>query len=200
MDLSLESIKLPPWDPVRAEEWNAAYEKVENYLRACRVSSHLHRARLTALILLHVYEKQKKGMIPETMPLSAAAILETRVSILKWLEPYLSDPGRNTSVSFGEAMLALYLGDGPTMFPYAFLDSAPMPQELLSRIRKRIVQAGPGLAKSSMVARDPDLAGVPELVGNAVERITSSPMLKALVSWALFLLIAGIVLFWYTRR
>ena len=61
MDLSLEAIKLPVWDPASAAEWDEAFEKVENYLRACRVASRLHRARLTALILQRAIERRESG-------------------------------------------------------------------------------------------------------------------------------------------
>lgn len=60
MDLSLEAIKLPVWDPASAAEWDEAFEKVENYLRACRVASRLHRARLTALILQRAIERRAR--------------------------------------------------------------------------------------------------------------------------------------------
>jgi len=61
MDLSLEAIKLPAWDPASAAEWDEAFEKVENYLRACRVASRLHRARLTALILQRAIERRARS-------------------------------------------------------------------------------------------------------------------------------------------
>ena len=61
MDLSLEAIRLPVWDPSSAAEWDEAFEKVENYLRACRVASRLHRARLTAVILQRAIERREKG-------------------------------------------------------------------------------------------------------------------------------------------
>ncbi len=61
MDLSLEAIKLPAWDPASATEWDEAFEKVENYLRACRVASRLHRARLTALILQRAIERRSRS-------------------------------------------------------------------------------------------------------------------------------------------
>ena len=66
MDLPLDAITLPAWDPVQAEEWDEAFEKVENYLRACRVASRLHRARLTALILQRTINK--RASLPEGSP------------------------------------------------------------------------------------------------------------------------------------
>ena len=61
MDLSLEAINLPAWEPASAAEWDEAFEKVENYLRACRVASRLHRARLSALILRRAIERRTKA-------------------------------------------------------------------------------------------------------------------------------------------
>lgn len=198
MALSLEPLKLPPWDPARADEWNAAYEKVDNYLRACRVSSRLHRARLTSQILCRVYARSERGELKPGVSFSEAAINEVRSDILAWLEPHLRQNDGKTPVSFGEAMLALYLGDGPTLYPYSFLDATSMPPALVKRMDDRVVQAGPGLSISSMVPRDPDL-GVPSLVGNAVEKIESSPVIQAIVVWIIFIIVAGVSLFWYTR-
>lgn len=61
MDLSLDAIKLPAWEPALAAEWDEAFEKVENYLRACRIASRLHRARLAAVILQRAIERQRQG-------------------------------------------------------------------------------------------------------------------------------------------
>ena len=66
MDLSLEAIRLPAWDPASASEWDEAFEKVENYLRACRVASRLHRARLTAVILQRAIERRERDRTQKT--------------------------------------------------------------------------------------------------------------------------------------
>ena len=66
MDLSLEAIRLPAWDPASASEWDEAFEKVENYLRACRVASRLHRARLTAVILQRAIERRERDREQKT--------------------------------------------------------------------------------------------------------------------------------------
>lgn len=51
---------MPAWEPASGAEWDEAFEKVENYLRACRVASRLHRARLTALILQRAIERRAR--------------------------------------------------------------------------------------------------------------------------------------------
>ena len=95
MDLPLDSIALPPWDPARADEWNEAYEKVENYLRACRVSSHLQRARLIALILQRVYDRTQADASAAGRPLPELAIVEARERIVEWIGHYL---GKSQSI------------------------------------------------------------------------------------------------------
>ncbi len=198
MDLPLESISLPPWDPARADEWNEAYEKVENYLRACRVSSHLQRARLTALILRRVHDRLQNDPDAKATSLPELAIIEVRDRLAEWIKRFLTPREDGKPVSLVEGMLAVYLGDGPMRWPYAFLDSSQIPAEFVDSIRSRVVRAGPDLAVSSMVPRDMDLGLMPELVGSAMETFESVPILKVLLVWLIFLIVMAF-LFWYTR-
>jgi len=197
MDLPLDSIALPPWDPARADEWNAAYETVENYLRACRVGSRLQRARLAALILKRVYDRTQAGE-GEGKGLSELAIMEVRERIADWIGRYLPPRADGRPRHLGEGMLAIYLCDGPVRWPYAFLDSQRMPAEFSEALAARVVRAGPDLSVSSMVPREIDLGLMPELVGSAMGAFESVPVLRALLVWLLFLGVLGF-LFWYTR-
>ena len=199
MDLSLESISLPPWDPAHAEEWNEAYEKVENYLRACRVGSHLQRARLTALVLQRVHDRILADPVELELNIPGLAIDEVRNRIEEWIGHYLPQQVmQGKSISLGNSMLALYLGDGPTRWPYAFLDSVNRPDELANIIRSRIVRTGPDFAFTSMVPREIDLGLMPELMGSAMESFETFPILKTVLVWGLFLGLLGF-LFWYTH-
>lgn len=198
MDLSLESITLPPWDPARAEEWNDAYEKVENYLRACRVGSHLQRARLIALILQRVYDRTQSDSQVADRSLPELAIVEVRERIAEWISHYLPPRADGSSLNLGEGMLSIYLCDGQARWPYAFLDSQRMPSEYAEALSARVVRAGPDLAVSSMVPRDMDLGLMPGLVGSAMETFEAVPILKTLLAWLLFFGLLGF-LFWYTR-
>jgi len=194
----LDSIVLPPWDPARAEEWNEAYEKVENYLRACRVGSHLQRARLTALILKRVYDQTQAEGFDHSRGLSELAIMEVRARIVEWIGHFLPPRADGRAFNLGEGMLAIYLCDGLKRWPYAFLDSQHMPPEFEAAVQSRVVRAGPDLAVSSMVPRDMDLGLMPDLVGTAMEAFESFPLLKTLLAWLLFFGLLGF-LFWYTR-
>ncbi len=198
MDLSVESITLPPWDPLRADEWNEAYEKVENYLRACRVGSRLQRARLTARILQRAYDRQQAREPDALRPLPALAIGEAREQIAAWIARYLPPHGGAREPNPGEGLLALYLCDGAARWPYAFLDAERTPPEFAEALRVRIVRAGPDLAVSSMVPREMDFGLLPELAGSAMETFESLPILRTVLSWLLFI---GLLffLFWHTR-
>lgn len=199
MDLSLESINLPPWDPAHAEAWNEAYEKVENYLRACRVASHLHRARLTALVLQRVYDRLQAEPPAGELDIPGMAITEVRTRIEEWLGHFLPQQViQGKSISLGNSMLALYLGDGPMRWPYTFLDSVNRPDELAQIIRQRIVRTGPDFAFTSMVPRDIDLGLMPELMGSAMESFESFPILRMVLAWGIFIGLLGF-LFWYTH-
>ena len=84
----------PAWgDP---ESWNLAFDKVEDYLRACRVDSRMHRARLIAGILRRVAERGPR----QDRPLTVLAFEETRRSLRDWFSrvvdaPSPSAPGRS---------------------------------------------------------------------------------------------------------
>ena len=110
MDLSLDAIKFPAWDPLKAEECDEAFEKVENYLRACRVASRLHRARLAALILQLTLEKRAAatGEAAETH-LATLAIEEARALITQWMSGLLPLRSDERPYSLAEGFLALYL-------------------------------------------------------------------------------------------
>ncbi|TAN37473.1 MAG: hypothetical protein EPN23_05640 [Verrucomicrobia bacterium] len=200
MDLSLEAIKLPAWDPASASEWDEAFEKVENYLRACRVASRLHRARLTALILQRAIERRAATFQALEKPaLATLAIEEARELIALWLANLL--PGQATEQPFtlAEGFLALYLCDAPMRWPGAFLNPQQAPPDLADTLRSRLVKTGPELEVSSMVPRPMDFGLLPDLAGSAMDTFERLPILRTLLAWLLYAAVL-IGLFWYTRH
>ncbi len=200
MDLSLDAITLPAWDPVKAEECDEAFEKVENYLRACRVASRLHRARLTALILQRTLEKRSalSGQISETH-LATLAIEEARTLISQWMAGLLPLHSDDRPYTLSEGFLALYLCDAPMRWPNAFLNPQLTPPGFVETLHARLVKTGPELEVSSMVPRPLDRGLIPGLADSARETFDRFPILRVLFLWLLFS--AGLVfLFWYTRR
>lgn len=183
-----------------AAEWDEAFEKVENYLRACRVASRLHRARLTAMILQRAIEKRSAA--PADAPaahLATLAINEARRLITQWMSGLLPPRAGDRPYSLQEGYLALYLSDAPMRWPNAFLNPQLSPPGFSETLHARLVKTGPELEISSMVPRPLDRGLIPDLADSARETFDRFPILRTLFLW--LLISAGLIfLFWYTRR
>jgi hypothetical protein len=175
MDVSTSTLTafVPKWGS--PDEWNEAYEKVENYLRACRINSRLHRARLIHRVLERLAER---GPSSSNEPLSTRAIRETQALV--------------------DGRVGLLLCDGPERWPYAFLTSGDLPEEFVREMRASMLVAGPNLEISSMVPRQIDYGWLPEIAGDTLEQIGRSPVLKAVMAWLLFVALLAL-LFYITR-
>jgi hypothetical protein len=183
-----------------AAEWDEAFEKVENYLRACRVASRLHRARLAAVILQRAIEK--RNATSEGSPsvhLATLAIDEARRLITQWMSGLLPPRSDERPYTLPEGYLALYLCDAPMRWPNAFLNPQLSPPGFSETLHARLVKTGPELEVSSMVPRPLDRGLIPDLADSARETFDRFPILRTLFLW--LLISAGLVfLFWYTRR
>lgn len=197
MDILLGSLNLPKPDPGEVAELDEAYGKVENYLRACRVSSRLHRARITAMIVNRVVERRSSAAAGR--PLSTLAIEEARRLITAWLSGLLPPRPDDQPYTPAEGFVALYLCDGPMRWPNAFLASGEEPPGFLDTLRARLVNAGPDLEVSSMVPRPLDRGILPELAGSARDTFDRFPILRTLLFWLLFTA-ALVALFRSTRQ
>jgi hypothetical protein len=197
MDLVLDPVEpfIPVWGNL--EEWNSAYEKLESYLRAHGVDSHLHRARLTTLIL-HETSRHWQNQIPPA-PLATLVIEEANHRLNEWFARIMNTPGgTDSSFASADGRVALFLCDGPLRWPYAFLETKEAPDELVSAMRRSLMRAGPELQISSMVPRPIDLGLLPEIADGTLDALNRRPLIKALIGWFIFLYTL-IYLFWLTR-
>ncbi|MEI6212064.1 MAG: hypothetical protein WCR06_10620 [bacterium] len=196
MDISTgDTLKpfVPAWGS--ADEWNEAYEKVENYLRAGRINSRLHRARLIHRILQRVAEQ---GPVANETALSAMAIRETQVMMKAWFARMMQPAAEGGHFSLVDGRVALLLCDGPDRWPYAFLTTDDLPPDFVKEMRESMLVAGPNLEISNMVPREIDYGWFPEIAGDTLDSLNRRPFLQALVAWALFVLLL-VYLFYKTR-
>jgi hypothetical protein len=196
MDLSAgDTLKpfVPPWGA--PDEWNEAYEKVENYLRACRINSRLHRARLIHRVLVRVAER---GPVPQGQALSAVAIHETQTMMREWFARLLQQPAGSGRFALVDGRVALLLCDGPERWPYAFLTTSDIPPDLVKEMRASMLVAGPNLQISNMVPREIDYGWFPEIAGGTLGSLSRWPLLQAVLAWVLFLLVLA-YLFYKSR-
>ncbi|MCU0857283.1 MAG: hypothetical protein MUC65_02625 [Pontiellaceae bacterium] len=197
MDLFLEPIEpfVPTWGS--PEEWNSAYEKLESYLRAHEVDSHLHRARLITTILHRISFRGQEQT--RTTPLATLAIEEANTLLNEWFTRIMDLPAdTDTSFTAADGRVALFLCDGPLRWPYAFLETQNVPNELKTAMRKSLMRAGPELQISSMVPRPIDLGLIPEFADDAMDALNRMPVIKALIGWLIFLAFLTF-LFWRSR-
>ncbi len=177
------------------DEWNAAYVRVEDYLRAHRIHNRLHQSRLIQQVLARAAARHEAE--PARSPTVLAAE-ETEAMMDQWFAEVLEVRGQPHERIAVDGRLGLLLSDGPQRWPYAFLDHREVPPEFGAALRAGVIQGGPDMAVSSMVPRPIDLGPIPEVAGETFERIERWPLLRAAVLWLVFAgALAGI--FYVTR-
>ena len=197
MDLLLEPIEpfVPTWGS--PEEWNSAYEKLESYLRAHEVDSHLHRAHLITMVLRRV-NRRWQGQTAAA-PIATLAIEETNCLLNEWFTRIMDLPAESsTKFTAADGRVALFLCDGPLRWPYAFLEPRNIPADLKTAMHRSLMRAGPELQISNMVPRPIDLGLFPEIADDAMDVLNRMPVIKALIGWLIFLTVLT-YLFWMTR-
>ncbi len=180
-------VELPPaFHPKTGslEAWNAAYVRVEDYLRAHRVHNRLHQIRLIQTILERAAERHAAN--PALDPTILAAE-EIEALMDAWFADVLDDRGQPHDRIAIDGRVALLLCDGPQRWPQAFLDERQIPDEFAQAMRVSRIKAGPDLAVSSMVPRPIDLGAITEAAGETLERFERWPLLRTLLLWLLFI-------------
>ena len=166
------------------EAWNAAYVRVEDYLRAHRIHNRLHQSRLIEVILARA--AQRHAANPALDPTTLAAE-ETELLMDQWFAEVLGIKDRQHQRIAIEGRVAMLLCDGPQKWPYAFLDPSNIPDDFATAMRASSIKAGPDMTVSSMVPRDIDLGPITEAAGETLERMEKWPLLRLVLLWALFL-------------
>jgi hypothetical protein len=177
------------------EQWNAAYVRVEDYLRAHRLHNRLHQSRLIQQILERAAPRHAARPELDPTPLAAE---ETEALMAEWFDEVLGLPSSARERLAVDGRVALLLCDGPEQWPYAFLAPQQVSEEFRQAMRTRVLQAGPDVSLSSMVPRPIDLGRITGAAGETLERFNRWPILRALVLWLFFAAaLAGI--FYLTR-
>ena len=195
MELSLAALSGFQPKTGTLEQWNAAYVRVEDYLRAHRIHNRLHQSRLIERILERA--ARRHAAEPTREPITLAAE-ETEALMQDWFATQLGDPPLAPDRLAAQARTAMLLADVPAKWPYAFLETEPTPLALRTAMEKSSLQAGPDLAVSSMVPREIDLGTLPEVAGDTLETLERWPLVRLLALWTVF---AGVLaaLFALTR-
>ena len=165
------------------EAWNAAYVRVEDYLRAHRIHNRLHQSRLIQDILERA--ARRHAARPALEPTTLAAE-ETEAMMDAWFSSVLDERDQPHERIAIAGRVALLLCDGPQKWPYAFLDEKNIPPDFSTAMRASSMEAGPDLAVSSMVPRPIDLGPITEAAGETLERFEKWPIMRTLFLWFVF--------------
>jgi hypothetical protein len=177
------------------ESWNAAYVRVEDYLRAHRIHNRLHQSRLIQKILERAARRHEAH--PALDPTMVAAE-ETEALMDAWFADVLNEQGQSKERLAIDGRVSLLLCDGPERWPYAFLDETGIPADFANAMRSSHLEAGPDLAVSSMVPRPIDLGRVTGAAGDTLEQIEKWPIVRGILLWLLFASALGGI-FYMTR-
>ncbi len=165
------------------DAWNAAYVRVEDYLRAHRIHNRLHQSRLIQRILERAARRheQHPGQDPTTL-----AAEETEALMDSWFAAALGERDQPHERIAVDGRVALLLCDGPQKWPYAFLEEEPVSNEIREAMKDSAIKAGPDLAVSSMVPRQIDFGRIAEAAGDTLERVEKWPIARTLLLWLFF--------------
>ena len=166
----------------RLEEWNAAYEKVENYFHALRVRN----KALLGQLVLRVLERaaQRAPVEPERSATQLAAEEMDRI-VIEWFAEVLQEPPTNADQTLStRGRLALLLADMPGRWQQQFLRPGPWPEEFISAMRETYLRAGPDFQLSKMTPRPFDLGPITTLTN-----LGKLPYLKMVLAWTVFALL-----------
>lgn len=177
------------------DQWNAAYVRVEDYLRAHRIHNRLHQSRVIERVLECAAHRHEGD--PKLDPVTLAAE-ETDRMLQAWFASQLGEGELPQDRLAAQARVAMLLSDLPTRWPYAFLDQENTPSEARVAMEKSALQAGPDLAVSNMVPREIDLGTLPEAAGDTLETLERWPIIRLLLLWAVFAAVMA-ALFYKTR-
>ena len=195
MELPLESLTAFRPRTGTPDQWNAAFVRVEDYLRAHRVHNRLQQSQILQRVLARAAVQHEKE--PHLDPTTLAAEEIDRM-MDEWFGELLGDKNLPHERIAAEGRIALQMCDGVTRWPYAFLDLENIPPEFAQEMKRRSMQAGPDMTVTSMVPREIELGTLTEVAGQTFEQIEKWPILRVSLLWAVFLGVLAAV--FYTTR
>jgi hypothetical protein len=150
------------------EEWNAAYYRLEDYLRAHGVTNKVHQSQVILRLLQRAAARH--AQTPQTPPIKLA-LEEAYSEIDRWFEALMDEPDERRASIVGR--VNLYLLQAPERWPNVFLAPDGMiPPDFRSAMRDSSIQGRPDLSVSSMVPRPLDVSPAAELLEETWERIS----------------------------
>ena len=135
------------------QEWNEAYYRLADYLRAHLFTDKIHQSQVILRILQRAAARHAAN--PSQSPVTVA-MEEAKGEIEQWFRLLLAGREISSERTAVTGRLALVLTDAPAKWPNVFLEMQEIPDELIHAMQQATLQAGPELQVSSMVPRPLD--------------------------------------------
>jgi hypothetical protein len=174
------------------DEWNAAYNKVENYFHALRIRNKVLLGRLVVQVLNRAMRRSAQEPGRSATELAAE---EMDHVVTEWFAQVLqANPANADQLLSTRGRLALLLADMPGKWQDQFLQPGPWPEAFVASMQKAYLLAGPDFQLSKMSPRPLHLGPITTL-----GHITRLPYARMVTIWIVFVLIL-VLLFHLTHR
>lgn len=137
-----------------AEEWNAAFYRLEDYLRAHGMVNKIHQSQIILRLLNRAAVKHQQN--PERTPLELA-LREVYQEMALWFQKIFPDFSASPARLCSVGRVSLYLVNAPERWPDVFLAEGELPADFVQTMQETFLQSGPDLRVSTMIPRTPDL-------------------------------------------
>ncbi|QYM77670.1 hypothetical protein K0B96_10065 [Horticoccus luteus] len=165
------------------EAWNAAYARVEEYLRAHRIYNRLYATQLAVQILKRAALRHERNPARDPVVVAAEEMEET---IEGWFRRFAAERELSHGGAAIPGRLALLLANAPERWPEVFL-ADEVPPELTQALTTMEIIAGPDMSVSSMVPQPIDLGPISDAAGDALEHFARWPLLRTVSLWLIFI-------------
>ena len=172
-------------------EWNAAYYRLEDYLRAHHITNKLQQSQ----IILRLIERAARRH-EENQDLSPVTLVmdEAFSEIDSWFKQVLANTSIPTQRLSAVGRVGLVMTDAIEKWPGQFLDVGSSNNEFRRAMIETSVRAGHDLEVSSMVPRPLDEPPAHEGGLAAWERLGG--LTVAFMVFALFIISGGLIFYW----
>lgn len=138
-----------------ADDWNTAYYRLEDYLRAHGVVSKIRQSQIILRLLERAARRHETAADHSPVEL---ALREAYAELANWCQRIY--PGVQASPARLSSMgrLGFYLINAAENWPNVFLSEAELPADFTQAMQEALIRSGPDLRVSTMVPRSPEIS------------------------------------------
>jgi hypothetical protein len=173
------------------QAWNAAYYRLEDYLRAHAVTDRIHQAQIILPLLQRATARHATD--PSQDP-TRLAMEEIQRELDQWFQRVLPEENMPSARLNNLARASLYIVNATQRWPRIFLTPDPLPPDFLEAMQKASFQSGPDLNVSTMVPRHPDETSPVKLIEK-----TFQSFLSTFLAGIAGAVIIGVITAYFTR-